>query len=133
MRTDISIVSANQTAPNLVQVTLSNSGQTKLADFNEWDVILNYYDSDGRDHVEELLYTTGALNDNQWDLQGIYLDATQQIPEVFDPGILDPGDQMVIACQLNPPVGSNTTNQITIATPNGVTASQCFPGYQSDQ
>jgi len=131
MQTNILILEANQTAPNIVQVTLSNTGQTKLATFNEWDIIVNYDDSQGNNHVVWLPYTTSLLGDNLWNLQGVYLNAAQQTPAIFDPGILDPGEQMIINCQLNPSVGPNTVIQITISTPNGISVSKSFQGYQS--
>jgi hypothetical protein len=46
--------------------------------------------------------------------------------EVFDPGVLNPGEQMMIKTTLDPSVGDNTTNMVVISTPSGVTCSTYF-------
>ena len=126
MRTNLSTLSANLTAPNWLEVTLKNNGQTKLSDFARWDVIVQYYDSGGSYNVKWLPYVTGALGDDQWTKKGIYLNAAGDTPEVFEPGILNPGEEMVIEAELNPKVGAGTTNDVIIFTPNGVLASISF-------
>jgi archaellum component FlaF (FlaF/FlaG flagellin family) len=101
-----------------VQVTLKNTGSTKLADFNQWDVILHYTDALGSEQLAWFAYPA------QWTAQ-IYQVATGT-PEVFDPGILNPGEEVVVMIGVPSLVGSGTVNQVTIGTPNGVTASTIF-------
>jgi hypothetical protein len=129
MRTNIDVLTANQTASNQLRIVIQNDGQTKLASYNQWDVIVNYFDAVGNGHVTWLPYTTESPGDNQWTLQGIYIDVGGQSPEVFNPSMLDPEEQMIIDCRLSPPVGHSTTNLVTISTPNGVTVSKTFAGY----
>jgi hypothetical protein len=129
MRTNISILDASQSANNTLAVNLSNIGQTKLAAYDKWDVIVHSTDAGGISHVTWLPYTDSGLNNNEWQLEGIYIDAEAKTPEVFDPGLLNPEEEMVINCQLDPPVGPNTTNMVSISTPNGITVSKTFSGY----
>ncbi len=119
-RTDISPLEAT-TNPlgDTVEVTLKNEGDTKLADFDQWDVILQYESGD----VQWYPYGAG---DNTWGKKGIYLDYSEGTGEVFDLNILNPGEEMVIWVSVSPAVGSPTTNLATIATPNGISASTVF-------
>ena len=126
MRTELSPVTASQPVANRVNVTLENSGQTKLADFDKWDVIVQYYDDGGSYYVKWLPYTEGTLGDNEWEKVGIYLDAGDETPEVFEPNVLNPGEEIKIRAQLNPSVGAGTTNLVVISTPNGIPASISF-------
>ncbi len=129
MRTDLSTLSANQTSPDTLQVTLKNDGQTKLASFTSWDVIVQYYDSGGTYYVKWLPYVEGAPGNNEWRRTGIYLNAENLTAEAFEPGILNPGEEMVIEAKLNPPVGEETANLAVISTANGVPVSVQFTGY----
>jgi hypothetical protein len=45
---------------------------------------------------------------------------------VIEPGIFDPGEEIVITVKVSPSVGAGTTNLAVIATPNGITASTVF-------
>jgi hypothetical protein len=129
LRTNISILSATQNASNTLEVSLRNDGHTKLASFDRWDIIMFYHDALGGDHATYLPYSSSSLGDNQWTLVGIYINSSTRSPEVFDPGILDPNEEMIIQCQINPPAGPGSINLISISTPNGVTTSRSFNGY----
>ena len=59
-------------------------------------------------------------------VSGIYLDAATLTPEVFEPGILNPDEEMVIQAQLSPSVAMTTTNRITISSHNGINDSTYF-------
>ena len=127
MRTELSPISANTTITgNIIYVTLENSGQTKLADFNKWDVIVQYYDTDINYYTKWLPYTDGTPGNNEWTKEGIYLDTDNETAEVFEPAILNPGEKIQIEAKLNPYVGESTTNLVVISTPNGIPASISF-------
>ena len=118
-RTDLSPIAAQTiNAGATVELTLRNDGDTKLADFDQWDVILQY--GSGSGNAEWYAYGSGS---DEWDVEGIYLDASQSTPEAFDPDILNPGEEMVIWVWVSPPVG---THLVIVAAPNGVTASTVF-------
>jgi hypothetical protein len=119
-RTDISPLGARTlSGGSTVEVILRNEGNTKLADFEQWDVILQYYDGSGQYHVD--WYPSGS----GWTVYDIFLDAPT-VDEVFDIDILNPGEEMVIWVSVSPVVGSPTINTATIATPNGISASTFF-------
>ncbi|MFA4835256.1 MAG: hypothetical protein WC749_04205 [Dehalococcoidia bacterium] len=79
-------------------------------------------------NIERLTYMPGTLEDNQWNVEGIYLDAGASDPELFDPGIFDPDEEMVIQMKVDPAVQAGSTNLVTVSTPNGVSASAIFTG-----
>jgi hypothetical protein len=102
---------------------LENTGQTKMADFEKWDVIVQYYDGSGAYHVEWLPYSATGGATNKWGVGWIHLDAQ---PEKFEPNVLNPGEQIMIKTWLDPAVGAGTTNMVVVSTPSGVTSSTYF-------
>ncbi len=129
MRTNIQILNAAQTeSATILEVCLRNIGQTKLVNFDKWDVIVHYHDSTPSEHIAWLPYTVDP-GDNQWTLEGIYMDSVTLKSEAFEPGILNSDEEIIIRCQLNPGVGQGTVNLISISTPNGITVSKTFEGY----
>jgi len=125
-RTELSPLSVTQLSTVVFEVALANSGQTKLNDFSKWDVIVQYYDDGGSYHVRWLPYIDGALGDNEWTVEGIYLNAGSQTPEVFEPEILNAGEEIAVDVRLNPAPGNGTTGDIIVSAPNGVSASVPF-------
>lgn len=127
-RTALTLVGVEtQSAGTLIVITLRNTGTTKLADFDEWDMIVQYYTAAGVYVTDWFPYvTSGSPADNQWTVLGIYISAADTRPEVYDPGILNPGEEVVIQIKVAPAVGMDTTNLVTIAVPNGVSLSAIF-------
>ncbi len=123
MRTELTTGNATVQASTQLQVNLENGGQTKLASFDKWDVIVQYYDETQSYQVVWLPYTEGTPGNNEWTVAGIYLNGQ---PEAFEPNIFNPKEELQIQANLNPPVGDNTTNLVVISTPNGVPASIPF-------
>ena len=124
LRTELSPQSASvDGAGTTVNLTLENTGQTKLADFTKWDLIVQYFDSGGQYVTTWLPFTSGSLSDNEWKVNGIDLNG---VPETYDQSILNPGETVEILAQLDPPVGDNTTNMIVASTPNGIPVSIYF-------
>jgi hypothetical protein len=127
-RTDIAVTGANTTAP-YVQVFVQNSGKVHLADFSDWDVLVQHYDGNSTYNIGSLAYTSNAApSDNEWTVATIYSDDGLAKEEVFEPGILNPGELMLMRLRLNPQPGGNTTNLVAISSPNGVTTSAQFEG-----
>jgi hypothetical protein len=112
---------------DLLRITVENSGQTKLASFGKWDLIIHYSDGDTY-HTEWLPYTTEGLNNNEWQKARIGLNGPI---EFFEPGILNPGEEMVMLARLSPLPGANSTGEITVVSPNAIYDSIPFsnPGY----
>jgi|GEM_PF-1647241 hypothetical protein len=105
----------------VLQVTLKNTGATRLTDFDRWDAIVEYAD-EVAPHVEWLPYGSDA---NQWSAE-IYQDAAASAPEVFDPGLLNPSEDLVVTITLAPSIAAGTTNRFTLVTANGVAAAITF-------
>ena len=126
MRTELSPVSTSLelvTGPDPLEIVVENNGQTKLADYDKWDVIVQYYDDTGEYHVQWLAYVPGASAAYEWDVGWIKMNGQA---EVFDPGVLNPGEQIMIQTKLEPSVGDNTTSMVVVSTPSGVTCSTFF-------
>ena len=127
-RTDIEVIDA-QWADPVAEVLVRNCGEIRLAQFSKWDVLVNHYDEDGGYYISWLSYTEDSDPGNdQWTVAAIYTDDTLGHEEVFEPGILNPGEVMLIKMKLVPTPGPNTTNRITVSTPSGVIASAQFEG-----
>jgi hypothetical protein len=129
MRTSLDTIRAAELAwGNYLRVTVKNNGQTKLASFDKWDVIVSYLDGVGGAYSQWLLNTDALPGDNQWQKARIGLDGPT---EYFEPGILNPSEEMVILARLNPLPGASTSGVVSLATPNGVENSLSFtnPGY----
>ncbi len=120
----VSVISAGAT----VDWSAGNVGQTQLRVFEDWDVVIVYQDSAGSGlQVQHLTYTTNvAPSAGEWTVTGVYRDAGTLTAEVFNPGIVDPGEEFIIRAQLSPVIASSTTNTITLAVENGVTVSAQF-------
>jgi len=126
MRTDLAPVSTNITlvsGPSPLEIVLENTGQTKLADFDKWDIIVQYYDNTGTYHAEYLPYSASGGGTNEWGVGWIHLNGG---PAMFGSGVLNPGEQIMLQTWLDPPVGTGTTNMAVISTPSGVTSTTYF-------
>ncbi len=122
VRTDLTAVSATTSAlGDYVYVTLKNTGTTKLAAFDQWDVILQY--SDGAQTRSAWVPRGAAVN--QWTQQ-IYQTTTPLSGEVFEPDILNPGEEIVIRVNVLPWVAAGSTNVAAVAAPNGIAATSVF-------
>jgi hypothetical protein len=107
---------------SLLDLVVENTGQSKLADFDQWDLILQYYDGDGGYQVVWLPYLDGdSPAENTWTLLDISDD-------FFEPGILNPGETMHVRVSLSPDVGPLTTNQVAVTTGDGIGVSAIFIG-----
>ncbi|MCB8926603.1 MAG: hypothetical protein H6652_13360 [Ardenticatenaceae bacterium] len=107
----------------IVEVIFKNEGATKLADFDRWDLVMQYYTDSASYEIDWLPYVDTYPGSNQWTNAGIYVDAATGLPEAFEPGILNPGEEMVVQVQLMPTIGMTTTNMLTIGTEYGIQAS----------
>lgn len=127
LQTDISTLSATVLPDrDIVEVALKNNGQTAVANFDQWDIIVQYYDDEGTYYVNWLPYVDGTPGNNQWTVKGIYISAETETSELLEPGILNPGEEIIVQVKLRPEVGTNTTNLVAINTPGGITASIHF-------
>lgn len=125
-RTDITVISAQRNG-SFVEVYVLNSGKVHLAQFANWDLVVQYYDASKTYHISRPSYTSDSNpGDNQWTVADIYFDTSLGSKEVYEPGILNPGEVLFMRARMSPAVGSKTTNMVTVSTANGVVASGQF-------
>jgi hypothetical protein len=113
----------------LVALVLANTGTDHLANYRDWDVILQYYDDADPAvyHIEWLSYTTAnPPGPGQWTVDAIYQDAATAAAEVYEPGILNPGEELVLYVKAVPPVGIGQALQARVVTASGKGASIAF-------
>ena len=94
---------------------------TTVASYADMDVMVQYFDSVATRYDKWLPYTTGALAADTWKT-GTFTN------DVFEPGILNPGESVQILIRVNPVVGPATTNLAIIGTEKGVTVRTLFAG-----
>ncbi|MBN1692506.1 MAG: hypothetical protein JW845_03015 [Dehalococcoidales bacterium] len=126
MRTELTPMSTNVSliaGADPLDIVLKNTGQTKMADFEKWDVIIQYYDDSGVYHVEWLPYAPGGAGIYEWEVGWIRLDGAA---EKFEPNVLNPGEEIMIRTWLDPSLGPGTTNMVVVTTPSGISSSTYF-------
>ena len=106
-----------------LEVVLKNEGSIKLTDFDRWDIFLQYYTDSASYEIDWYPYVSAFPANNPWTNAGIYVDANTAQPEIYEPGILNPGEEMVVQLQLMPTIGMTTTNMLTVSTEFGIQAS----------
>jgi hypothetical protein len=118
-QTEITITPPEDYRGGNIELEVRNAGQINLSDYTSWDVIVQYQSGNS----SYLVYTPDfSPANNQWTVDSVYLSRT--VPEVFDKGILNPGELMIISLKLDPEISAGEALKITVSTPGGVT-SQC--------
>lgn len=118
-----------QGAGTTINFTVANSGQTPLRALDEWDLLITYHETSGNQglQLQRLAYTESATPANgEWTSGGIFLNASLNDAEVFNTGIVDFGEEIVITAKVTPAIGTGTDNLITVSVQNGVTLSANF-------
>lgn len=105
-----------------VEVTMRNNGSVRLADYEDWDVIVQYYDTSTPSgyQIAWLPYVSSVPASNQWSVGGLYIDAASNQPEQYEPGIWNPGEEIILTIVVNPAVGIGKSIQAAMITPVGV-------------
>ncbi len=104
----------------ILEIALRNDGETKIADFQLWDVTVQYYDYLNNYQTGWLNYVEGTPDDNQWRVKGIYLDAATETSELLEPGVLNTDEEIIIQAKLSPKVHLSAKNLAIVSTPDGV-------------
>lgn len=125
-RTSVTSGGVTYATPN-VDVTVTNNGDEAIRGFSMWDVLVQYYETDGTYHSTWVPYVAGTSpGDGQWSVTGIYLDAGTLKAEATQPGILDPSEELILRVSVTPAADSTANNRVIIGTANGVTLSTPF-------
>lgn len=121
-RTDISSIPPENYTGGIIDVFVSNEGETNLMSFEEWDVISRFQEGG----ICYINYTDNPVPDiNEWTVEGLYLSDNVSMSEIFDPDILNPEESAHLIINLDPEIAAGGTGLISISTENGVT-SQCL-------
>lgn len=117
-RMAISIQSASTAGGATTTIQVQNTGSVAISDFAHVDFYVDYVTSGGSAASTRLTRTLGTPGANQWRLVSIS-------PDVFQPGIVDPGETATLEGVLSPTMLNPSTGAVAIATPKGVAAT--FP------
>lgn len=123
LRTELTPLDAAMGSNDTLELIVENTGQTKLSDFDQWDIIVQYYDGASAYHIKWLPYADGSPGNGEWGVSWIRVNGSA---ELFEQGILNPGEQIMLTIKLDPAVGPGTTNLAVVSTPSGITASIYF-------
>jgi archaellum component FlaF (FlaF/FlaG flagellin family) len=107
-----------------VFISVTNDGNYKLGQFDKWTVLLEA--QNGVTHYVQHVEGTFP-GDGEWAVQEIVLPNGS--PEVFDPGILNPWETMVLVLNVPAIFQAGFAARPIITTPNGVTC-QCLITWQ---
>lgn len=121
LKTNVGITSINTTASStLMNFTLNNSGNEKLWNYDKFTILVSY---DGgtlakSKYTEQFTYqNTCTGNVDTWCI-------TQFKNDLQDPGILNPGESIVIQCKLQNVVYPQGIVTISASTDNGIVTSK---------
>lgn len=121
-RTNIALSdTASDSAGTNLTATVTNTGSTVLGDWDYTDVVVQYIDDVGGYNIRWLAFTGGALSSNTWTVNAITND-------VFEPGLLNPTEDMQIQLRINPVIGCGTTGTMIFTTEQGVTSTANVAG-----
>ena len=126
MRTELTPISTSLSAvsgADPLEIVLENTGQTKTADYDKWDVIIQYLDVGDVYRVAWLPYVEETTEAFEWDVGWIKMNGQD---EVFEPNVLNPGEQIMIKAWLDPSLKTGETGMLVVSTPSGVTCSTYF-------
>ena len=117
IRTTAISVTANDYTGGTIVLSVNNDGQCNLYDFSEWDVIAQF-ENGGATYLG---FAAGTIaGTGQWAVTGIEMGHGQ--PEIFDPGILNPNEHLMLQLNLDSELSPGQSARITVSTPSGVKA-----------
>jgi len=114
------------TEDEMVTAVYRNQGTTRLTDFDNWDVIIQYIDSDDQHHIRWLPYEDSPESANHWAVADLYIEAEQERVEVYDIGVLNPGEEIRLQLNVEPAVGFGQPVQVMTVAGNGSSAALFF-------
>lgn len=98
-----------------------NSGQLRFYDFSEWDLIVEYSDDadPANKYIEWLSYVDGIPVTNEWGIEDFYKDYEMSITEIYEPNVLNPGEEIALQMRLIPPPAQGKSVNIQLSTSSG--------------
>jgi hypothetical protein len=127
-RTSVTSLGTTLTSNATLEFTVQNSGQSLLRQVSDWDVVVWYHGATGSGlEIDRLTYTTSpSPSAGEWTLTAIYEDAGYSNPEVYEPGIVNPGEEFIITAELGPAVATSSSNTVTLAVEQGIAVTAVF-------
>jgi hypothetical protein len=122
---DFRVIGA-QAQDDAVDIDVRNTGSTRLADFEQCDLVIHYYDTAAAYQIAWLPYESIAEGIERWEVLGIYSDADSLTPAVYEPGIVNPTEEVSLRATLPSPVQPSSTLMAVFTTPSGAGASTTF-------
>jgi len=123
--TSIAVTAVEGTGDH-IHITIRNTGNTRLADYEQWDMIVQYTGTASSYTVLWLPNESLAQGNVWWSIEGIYIDASTLTPEAFEPDILNPGEEIVLEATLSRSMMPSTPGMVTVGTPTGRCSSAIF-------
>lgn len=122
----VNVVSASSASTD-VDIVIENVGKIKYVpqEMSDWEVIIRYRDGGGVERVEYLTFAS-TIATGSWVVQQIYLDYTGATNEIYEPGILNSTEEMVLRGRLSNAPGASTTGMVTVVTPEGGRSTTLF-------
>ncbi|MBK8020053.1 MAG: hypothetical protein IPK19_01195 [Chloroflexi bacterium] len=107
------------------EVLVRNVGMTKLADYELWDVFVEYYDNAVTPvyHSLRLIYDDTGAAVNSWSVGGLFIDRATNAAEVHDLGVFNPGEEIALLLNILPVVGVGQSINATVSDSSGVVVS----------
>lgn len=119
MKTEIEITNISADEAEIFMY-LNNKGSTKIGNFDYMDVIVKYSNTSGTVKTIWIPYQEDAgILENKWIVGNIS-------PDLVNPGILDPGEEMELQILLEDSLKNESVNWLLVAAPNGAKASGYF-------
>ena len=132
---EVTLSSTDPSAGRDINVSINNTGSTKIvnSDFKQIDVFVHYQNYTGAENItihrwirynSSLAFSVdnGALGNNEWTV-------VQITPDLINPRVFDPDEQMEIMIRVYPALGNRSSamqNRTKIVMPNGVSNEKYF-------
>lgn len=131
-RTALQVVGARTVANRtLIELTLRNSGSTRLAEFDRWDVIVRSTGEVGSAPLITYLYPApalapgaayedarDALSGATW-AAGLFADAQAEMDELAQPDILNAGEEIIVWARAPHVIAPGSAIEVALATEYG--------------
>lgn len=124
LKTAIDITNITVPDNTTINLSINNTGSTKILKSNyKYIDLFVHYNASGIGNITKWIpyndTAYSALQDNEWTKVSI-------APDLINPEMFDPDEQMKIVIRVEPAIGENSTNWLKVVTPNGVSASKYF-------
>ena len=115
-RTDLTVLTFTTISSDL-NVEVTNTGETSVAEFDRMDYIVSYTATNNALTIIRLTFREPNPAAGEWEP-----NRTTISPDSFQPGIWNPGETLTLEGHISPGPKSGTTGTAWVSSPNGVVA-----------